>query len=134
MSFDAQVLSTLRILEATTFGAGGRTAVYRVGTMKATGAERYQEQTQKISANLSNFELTLTPITASDPAGILFFQADHAVDLRLNISTAQRISGVLQMILAGTLSSIFVTTSDSITIVRSNVIGGGTVVASIPLP
>lgn len=134
MSFDAQALSTLRIIEGTTFGAGGRTATYRVGTIRATGAERYQEQTLTISANVSNQEITLTPINASNPGGLLFLQADHAVELRLNASNATKISGVLQMILAGTISSLFVTTSDTATIFRSNVIGGGSVIASLPLP
>mgnify|MGYP001599182283 CR=1 FL=1 len=133
MSFDAQVITTFRILEDTVFGTG-RTAVYRVNTMKATGATRHQEQSWKISADISNQEVTLSPFTASLPGGLLFFEADHAVDLRLNASNATKISGVLALVLAGTVSSIFITTSDTATIFRTQLVGGGSVVASVPLP
>jgi hypothetical protein len=137
MPFSVQLTQTYRRIEADTFGAGGRIAALATATVQVTGATRHQEAVRTLSAGVSNLALGLDPIAASQPGSLLLVQADQPLDLRLNASTATLICGVLLWLFAASavISALFVTNPQTVdATVRTAVIGGGALQASIPLP
>jgi hypothetical protein len=138
MPFSVDVIQTFRVKEHDTFGAGDRTTVYRVATVQVTGATRHHADVQTISAGISNQEINLAPLAASQPGSLLLLQANLPLDIRLNASNATMISNILSYILAasGAISALFVTNPNSTTdaVLRTELIGGGSLQAAVPVP
>ena len=138
MPFTVQVVQSYKVIVADTFGTGGRTEAYRLNTLEVTGASRRHSDVQSISAGGSNVEVPLSPIAASLPGHVLFLQSDRPLDVRLNASNATMISQVLAWIIgvSGAISALFVTNTDSLVsaTLMLEVIGGGSIKASVPLP
>jgi hypothetical protein len=136
--FSVELLSTFRVREHDVFAAGGRTVAYRAATVQITGATRHHADVQTISAGVSNQEIPLAPLAASQPGSLLWLQANQPLDIRLNASNATMISNILSYILAASaaISALFVTNPNSLTeaVLRTELIGGGSLQAAVPLP
>ena len=127
---------TYEVTLADQFSLNGRTVVYWPATMKCTGADRYNAQTWELSAGLSAQVITLAPFGISAPGDMLFFLADHPVDLRFNAaSDVTFVSAVQMMTLGATISNFFITTSAA-TVIHLEMVGGSnaTLTATLPLP
>lgn len=136
MPFTMDTTTLLSIRENTTFGIGGRVMSYLPVTMLLTGADRHQGQRHIMSANLSQQQLTLTPLGVSAQAMLLVFATDNPVDLRLGASTAPIVSAVRQLILGANVSSIWVDTGSNVTKILLEMAGGSnaTLEATLPFP
>jgi hypothetical protein len=137
MPFTLQLTQALRILEQDVWGAGGRTVAHRVATVQVTGAERREARLGTISAGVVDQPLTLDPVAASAPGSVLFVQANQPLDLRLNNVTATAICNVVLALLAASaaLSALYVTNpGPTDAVLRLEVVGGGVLQASVPLP
>jgi hypothetical protein len=137
MPFTLQLTQHARTLESDFGGVGGRITDYRVATVQITGAERRDARLGTVSAGVVDQALTLDPVAASQPGSLLFVQANQPLDLRLNNLTATAICNVVLALLAASaaLSALYVTnpaTTDAV--LRLEVVGGGSLQASIPLP
>lgn len=107
-------------------GASGRIAVHRVDTLRVTGGLRHDSKLYTLSAGISNTEINLSPVTASDPGSVLRLTTNQPVDLRLNASNATMVSAVHQLMLAMSISALFLTVpGDTPATVRIEVMGGG---------
>jgi hypothetical protein len=130
-----QLTHILRELEQDAYGAGGRTVQHRVATLQATDVTRHESKRYTLSAGVSNREVTLDPITASDPGQILWLTTNQPVDLRVNASNATLWSAVRQLMCGTVISALYLTTVDSaVTTLRLDVFGGGSVTVSEPSP
>lgn len=139
MSFTAQALNIFEIVEQDAFGVGGRTTTYRTATLKATGCDRRHTQVQKISASLSAVSIVITPLGADSSVAsnaLLFLLTDHPVDVRVGSSGNTPISAVYQLLLAATISSLFITTGSHVTTLLTEMAGGSgaTITQSVPMP
>jgi hypothetical protein len=138
MPFCVELVQTFRVRELDGFGAGGSPTVYRVQTVQVTGALRHHTDVQPISAGVSNQEITLAPLAASQPGSLLLLQANLPLDIRLNASNATMLSQILTTLIAasGAISALFVTNPNSLTdaVLRTELIGGGSLQAAVPLP
>ena len=127
---------TYQVALADQFSLNGRTVVYWPASMKVTGADRYNAQTWVLSAGLSAQALTLTPLGISAPGAMLFFLADHPVDIRFNAASDATFLSAVQMVAMGAnISNFFVTTSAA-TVIHLEMVGGSaaTLGATLPLP
>lgn len=136
MPFTMDMTTLLSTRENTAFGVGGRVTGYLPMTMMLTGADRHQAQRHIMSANLSQQQLTLTPLGISATAMLLLFATDNPVDLRLGTATAPLISAVRQLILGANVSSIWVDTGSNVTKILLEMAGGSgaALEATIPFP
>jgi hypothetical protein len=136
MSLTAEITHLLRILEADAFSTAGRTTTHRVETQKIIGATRHDAKVYTLSAGLSQVALDVSPIVASLPGSLLWLTANAPVGLRLNDASGLFLSAVYQMMLAmSTISSLFLTPPVSAdATVHIELVGGGTVTYSTPLP
>jgi hypothetical protein len=137
MPFTLQLTQALRILEQDVWGAGGRIVAHRVATVQITGAERRDDRLGIVSAGVSNQPLTLDPIAASAPGSVLFVQANLPLDLRLNNLSGALVCHVLLALLAASagISALYVTNPGTTeAVLRVEVVGGGSLQASVPLP
>ena len=135
MSFTAWLTHTLRVLESDGYGGAGRTTVHRIDTLQVTGGLRHDSKLYVLSAGVSNQAISLEPITASDPGSVLRLTTNQPVDLRLNASNASMLSAVRQLVLGASISALFLSVpGDTPATVRLEVMGGGTIAASIPAP
>jgi hypothetical protein len=125
----------LREVEVDAFGAGGRTTTHRVATLQADGVSRTDSKLWILSAGLSNQEVNLSPLAASQPGNLIWLQTDQPLDVRLNSSNATLICAVHQMVLATVLSALYLTTVDSgLTTLRLAAWGGGSISVNEPSP
>jgi len=135
MSCSAFLQHSLRISEADSFNTEARTTVHRVDTLRVTGVLRHDSQLYTVSAGVVNQAINLAPITASDPGSVLRLTTNQPLDVRLNASNASMLSAVLQLILGGSISALFLgVPGDTPATVRVEVFGGGSIAASIPAP
>lgn len=136
MALTADITHILKILEVDAGGTSGRTTTHRVETQKLTGATRHDSKVYTLSAGLSQVTIDLSPIVASQPGSLLWFAADAPVDVRLNDASASLLSAVYQLMLGmSTISALYLTPPASqVAVVRVEVLGGGTLALSQPLP
>jgi hypothetical protein len=137
MPFTVQLTATYKVLEADVWGAGGRCTDFRVATVQITGATRRDDKVRAISGSVVDQLLNLEPVAASQPGSVLFVQANQPLDLRLNSVTATPVCHVLLALLAASaaLSALYVTNPGTTeAVLRVEVVGGGSLQASIPLP
>jgi hypothetical protein len=135
MSFTAYLQHSLRVVEGDVHNAGGRIAVHRLDTLRVTNGLRHDAKLLTLSAGVSNTEVTLSPITASDPGALLRLTTDQPLDVRLNTSNASMLSAVHQLILGGSISALFLSVPGATAAtVRVEVFGGGSIQASLPSP
>jgi hypothetical protein len=137
MPFSVQLTATYKVLDADVFGAGGRTAAFHVATVQITGADRRDARLGIVSAGVVDQPLSLDPIAASAPGSVLFVQANLPLDLRLNDVAATPVCNVLLALLAASaaLSALYVTNPNPTeATLRLEVVGGGSLQASIPVP
>jgi hypothetical protein len=135
MSFTAELTQILRCTEQDAYGVGARTTEHRIHTMRLTGGSRQQSQLVVVSAGVSNQEILLSPITGSFPGLLLWLATDQPLDVRLNASNASMLSALRGLVLGASISALFVTPpSNADATLRVDVMGGGSVVASIPNP
>jgi hypothetical protein len=89
-----------------------------------------------LSAGLSQVTVNVSPIAASQPGSLLWFAADAPVDVRLNDASATLLSAVYQLMLGmSTISALYLTPPPSaVATVRLELVGGGTLALSTPLP
>ena len=136
MAFTAEFVTTSKVLTGDQWGTGGRIEEYRVGSIRANGCERRMSQTWTISAGVSAQAIALGPLGVSAPGAVLFFQASDRVDVRTQTAAdTVFLSGVLQLLMGGNVSALFVTTGDNPTTIRAFLVGGSNVslTASLPL-
>lgn len=137
MSFSVQFSQMLRVVESDAFSLSGRSVEYMVNTVKVTGATKYRKTIELISAGVSNREVNLSPMGASNPGQSLLIVADQPIDIRLNASNNAMISQVRQLFMAvsNTVSSLFVTVPGSVAAtVMVHMIGSGAITTSVPIP
>jgi hypothetical protein len=136
MSLTAEIQHILRIVEADALTGSGRTTTHRVETQKITGATRHDAKVYTLSAGLSQLAIDLSPIVASQPGALLWFTTDAPVDVRLNEVSATLMSAVYQLMLGmSTISALYLTPpASAVATVRIELVGGGTLARSTPLP
>jgi hypothetical protein len=137
VSLTAEITHLLRITEQDALTSSARTTTYRTETQKLTGATRHDAKVYTLSAGLSQVAVDLTPIVASQPGSLLWFTANAPVDVRLNdASAAVLMSAVYQLMLGmSSISSLYLTPPASAgATVRIEIIGGGVLALSTPLP
>jgi hypothetical protein len=137
MSFTVHVTAMYRCIEQEVFGAGGRITAHHVATAQVTGAERRDARLGTVSAGVVDQALTLDPVAASAPGSVLWVQANQPLDLRLNDVAATPVCHVLLALLAASaaLSALYVTNPNPTdAVLRLEVVGGGSLQASMPLP
>jgi hypothetical protein len=137
MPFSVQVTAMYRCIEADVFGAGGRITAHHIATAQITGAERRDARLGIVSAGVVDQAISLDPIAASQPGSVLWLQANQPLDVRLNSLSGAVISHVLLALLAASaaLSALYVTNPGTTeAVLRVEVVGGGSLQASVPLP
>lgn len=116
----------------------GRTVTYLADTAKLVNADRYNDQIIVLSAEVSAYQLTWSPLGASAPTSLLMFQSDQPCDVRTNSPTDTTfLSGVQLMYIAGHVSNIYVTTVSQVeTRIRLIAAGGSNaaLTTTVPLP
>lgn len=134
-AFTARIDSVLQVLQADQFSLMGRTIVYFPTLIKCTAADRRTSQILQVSADLSAYQLTLTPLGGSALSSLLFFLANNPVDVRFNAaSDGIFLSAVRQMTLGANLSALFVTTGSNVTTVLLEMVGGSSAQITTTLP
>jgi hypothetical protein len=136
VSLTAEITHVLKIREQDAGAPEARTTTYRVETQKVTGATRHDAKLYTLSAGLSQVAVDLTPIVASQPGALLWFAANAPVDVRVNDPSATVWSAVYQLMLGmSTISALYLTPPASAgATVRIELVGGGTLALSQPLP
>jgi hypothetical protein len=136
MSLTGEITHILKILEVDAGGTSGRTTTHRVETSKIVGASRHDSKVYALSAGLSQVTINLSPIVASQPGALLWLTTDAPVDVRLNDASATMLSALYQLMLGmSTISALFLTPPPSaVATVRIELVGGGTLHLSQPLP
>jgi len=134
-TFTLECVQTARILEADAFATAGRTALFHVNTIRVVGATRRQEHVRGISAGASNVGIPLDPVSDAASGSVLWVEFDQPIDTRLGASNATMISGARFLLVAATVSSIFVMNPSSTTsaIMYALTVGGASAATSIPL-
>lgn len=138
MSLNLYVKQSVRITESDAFGASDRSTEFTIHTHRINAASAHQKTYRSISAGLSNQEINLSPITVSNPGKSIILISDQPLDIRINASNNSMISEVRQLMIAasGTISSLFIGVPNSTTAanIYINVVAGGTLTTSTPLP
>jgi hypothetical protein len=136
MSLTADITHILRLIEVDALTSSARTTTHRVETQKLTGATRHDAKVYTLSAGLSQLAIDLSPIVASQPGSLLWLAATAPLDVRLNGASATLMSAVYQLMLGmSTISALYVTPPASAgATVRLEVLGGGTLALSQPMP
>ena len=118
-------------------GVTGHAESYRIDMAKLTTADRSNDQTVLLSANLSAVSFAIAPLGVATPAQLALLCTDQPVDLRTNAaSDATCLSGVRLFCLAGYLSAVYITTGSNDTTCLLRVAGGSNaqLEATFPLP
>jgi hypothetical protein len=133
---NGEILHTFKVLEIDAWTSASWTTMYAIGCERITGATRHVSQRYPLSAGLSQVAVDLTPMTASQPGGLLWLTADVALGVRLNDAAGGMLSSVYQLMLAmSTTSSLYLTPPASAdATVRLELVGGGTIQGSSPTP
>lgn len=112
----ARTTVTFELLNNDQYTFLGPVITYFPAALRLTTADRYNQQTQLLSAGLSAQLLDLTPLGVSAPAGLVFFLANNPVDMRFGDPAASAfVSAVMLMVLGAQASGVYVTTGSAAT-------------------
>jgi len=125
-NFNAQLIITYELLEDDAFGAGGRTVEWRTLSAKLIGGDRQFGQVHMVSADLTTHEIPIDPLGSGHAMSNTLFimNADQKVDVTIGDASNVPISGTQLIVMAGTISALWVTTGSITTIVRTILVGG----------
>lgn len=135
MAFTATVTIQYFMEEQNTFGINSTERTYRNIALQQQTCEREHNQVHPVSANLSAHEIPINPLGVCAASMAMFlFWPNYPVDLRIGAQSADPLSAVRFMLLAATVSSVWVTTGSQATTIRTILTGGSNASFNITTP